>query len=210
MSRIRESFLRLNLATACRKRCSLGRSKSRIANASLATLLACVALMLPCSKVEADSLPVVAATGTASSEPLAHPRVSGRLGPWRRAEVVLTQSGDVDDAPFSGIVIARDSSGNEVRAPLPRPDEPESLFLMKVRSVMFRNVDQAPDNELIVLYSAAKIGLQQSPYYASCVYKWQAAGGFVRLRSVEKVLEGARDSKAVSKYLLAAAKRGTP
>lgn len=145
-----------------------------------------------------------------TGEQLAHPRVFGRLGPWKRAEVVLTQSNEVDDAPFSGVVIARDSSGHEVRASLPQPDEPESLFMMKVRSVMFRNVDASPDNELIVLYSAAKIGPQQSPYYASCVYKWQKDGSFVRLPNVEKTLEGARDSKAVGKYLRAGARRGAP
>ena len=187
---------------------------------SAAALFALLTITLPWSTAKAGGsgmAPATTATAAiaaiaviATGERLAHARVSGRLGPWPRAEVILTQSSDVDDAPFSGVVVARDASGTEVRVALPLPDEPKSLFMMKVRSVMFRNVDSSPDNELIVLYAATKIGPQQRPYYASCVYKWQPEGVFVRLRGVEKTLQGARDSKAVGKYLLAAAKRSTP
>lgn len=210
MLRIRELFLIFNSATKHRVYGRLRWPTQAAVFFSLATLFGLAALAVPCSKAEAAGTASNAASVTAPGERLAHARVSGRLGPWRRAEVVLTQSSELDDAPFSGVVIARDLSGNEVRAALPRPDEPDSLFMMKVRSVMFRNVDRSPDNELIVLYSAAKIGPQQSPYYASCVYKWQKDGSFVRLPNIEKTLQGARDSKAVGKYLLAAAKRDTP
>ena len=57
-------------------------------------------------------------------------------------------------------------------------------FTMKVRAVMFRNVDQDSSKELIVLFSAVRIGPQQTPYYAACVYKWSGTA-FVRMTDVE-------------------------
>ena len=216
MLKVRRAFSRLNVASKHGPQRPVNHPQRSVFSAAffpIATLFAVILLALPPSKAEAVAATTAAATDAGMvGQQLAHSRVSGRLGPWRRAEVVLTQSSEIDDAPFSGLVVTRDPAGNEVRTALPLPDEPESLFMMKVRSVIFRNVDQSPDNELIVLYSAAKIGAQQRPYYASCVYKWQneGAGRFVRLPAVEKILEGARDSKAVTKYLRSAAKRGTP
>lgn len=136
----------------------------------------------------------------AAGEQLAHKVVTGALGPWSHAQVWLTQSSEVDDAPFAGRVVATDGT---VHA-LPAPDEPESTFMMKVRSVMFRNVDQQPDKELIVLYSAAKIGPQQPPYYGACVYQWNGSA-FTRLTDVESKLGGVKSSAEVSKRLASAA-----
>ncbi len=173
-----------------------------------ATLLA-VACLAPVA-VYADATPPaakapLAATRAtpiklAANEQLAHKVLTGSLGPWSNAQVWLTQSSEVDDAPYAGRVVAADGT---VHA-LPAPDEPESTFMMKVRSVIFRNVDQSADKELIVLYSATKIGPQQPPYYAACVYKWNGSA-FTRLADIETRLSGAKTSVEVNKRLASAA-----
>lgn len=135
-----------------------------------------------------------------SSEQLAHPVVTGRLGPWARAEVWLAQSSEVDDGPFRGRVAV---PGNPATIhTLPPPDESENNFMMKVRAVMFRSVDRSTERALIVLYSAAHIGPQQSVYYGACVYRWSGSE-FVRVDAVEKRLAGARNSAEVIRRLAA-------
>lgn len=159
MLRIPESFSSLNLATKHRLHRPLGQRQRRVRSTVhfwLAALTALLIVALPWSSAEAGGTASAITTNTPTNERLAHARVSGRLGPWRRVEVVLTQSNEVDDAPFSGVVIARDAGGSEVRAVLPRPYEPESLFMMKVRSVIFRIVDLSRENELIVLFFGTK------------------------------------------------------
>lgn len=132
----------------------------------------------------------------AAGEQMAHKVVAGALGPWQQASVWLTQSDTIDDGPYSGRVAGADGSVH----PLPPPDEPESAFMMKVRAVMFRNVDQDSSKELIVLFSAVRIGPQQTPYYAACVYKWSGTA-FVRMTDVESRLRGARTAADVTQRL---------
>lgn len=177
--------------------------------AAASAILFALACLAPAT-VYADATPTpakapVAATKAApiklaANEQLAHKVLTGALGPWNIAQVWLTQSSEVDDAPYSGRVVAADGTVHV----LPAPDEPESAFMMKVRSVMFRNVDQSADKELIVLYSAAKIGPQQPPYYGACVYQWNGSA-FTRLAAVEAKLSGAKTSAEVSKRLASAA-----
>ncbi len=188
----------------------------RLISAKRLAMLLAAACLAPAA-VHADATPTpnrtafavtTAAPGTttiklATNEQLAHKVVSGPLGPWSTARVWLTQSSEVDDAPYSGRVVAPDGT---VHA-LPPPDEPESAFMMKVRSVIFRNVDHSAERELIVLYSAARIGPQQAPYYAACVYKWNGSA-FTRLAPVEAKLGGAKTSADVSKRLAGTAGAG--
>lgn len=129
-------------------------------------------------------------------EQMAHKVVVGALGPWQQASVWLTQPDTIDDGPYSGRVVDADGSVHR----LPAPDEPESAFMMKVRAVMFRNVDQDSAKELIVLFSAARIGPQQAPYYAACVYKWNGTA-FVRMADIESRLRGARTAGDVTQRL---------
>lgn len=175
----------------------------------LVTLIAAASAGLAPFVAHADATPSTKTAATtakaaviklAANEQLAHKVVTGSLGPWARGHVWLTQSSEVDDAPFAGRVVAPDGA---IHA-LPAPDEPESVFLMKVRSVMFRNVDRSPDKELIVLYSAAKIGPQEAPYFSACVYKWNGSS-FTRLTDVEARLSGAKTSAEVSRRLANAA-----
>ncbi len=175
----------------------------------LVTLIAAASAGLAPFVAHADATPSTKTAATtakaaviklAANEQLAHKVVTGSLGPWARGHVWLTQSSEVDDAPFAGRVVAPDGA---IHA-LPAPDEPESVFLMKVRSVMFRNVDRSPDKELIVLYSAAKIGPQEAPYLSACVYKWNGSS-FTRLTDVEARLSGAKTSAEVSRRLANAA-----
>ena len=143
MLKVRRAFSRLNVASKQCPQRPVGHPQRSVFSAAffpIATLFAVILLALPPSKAEAVAATTAAATDAGMvGQQLAHSRVSGRLGPWRRAEVVLTQSSEIDDAPFSGLVVTRDPAGNEVRTALPLPDEPESLFMMKVRSVIFRN-----------------------------------------------------------------------
>lgn len=134
----------------------------------------------------------------APGEQMAHKGVVGALGPWKRASVWLTQSDTVDEGPFTGRVVGADGRVH----PLPPPDEPEPLFRMKVRAVMFRNVDPDSGKALIVLYSAARIGPRQEPYYAACVYRWDGTS-FVRVADIETQLRGAKTASDVTRRLRA-------
>ena len=135
-----------------------------------------------------------------STEQMAHKVVTGALGPWSRAEVWLTQASEVDDAPFKGRVVVTSDTKPAAVHELPPPDEPESLFLMKVRAVMFRNVDQGADKELIVLYAATRIGPQQPTSYSSVVYQWNGQS-FARMPAVESKLSGAKNSAEIIRRL---------
>lgn len=115
-----------------------------------------------------------------------------------RAQVWLVQSSEIDDAPFRArVVLPGEPPGIHV---LPPPDETESNFVMRVRAVLFRSVDTTSERALIVLYSAAPLGPQQSTYYAACVYRW-TGNEFVRVEAVEKRLVGARTSTEVVRRL---------
>lgn len=170
-----------------------------LAIACLSPLIAHAESMLSAAKTAASATKA-APVKLAANEQLAHKVLSGSLGPWVSAQVWLTQSSELDDAPYTGRVVAPDGAVHT----LPAADEPESTFLMNVRSVMFRNVDQLPDNELIVLYTATRIGAQLTPYYSVCVYKWNG-NAFVRLARVEARLSGAKTSSEVSRRLANAA-----
>jgi hypothetical protein len=137
------------------------------------------------------------------SEQMAHKVVTGALGPWGTAQVWLTRSSEGEDMPFVGRVAVLNShvsSMPPVIHPLPPPDEPPGFFTMNVSAVIFRNVDSAPDKELIVLYSAVQIGPQHSQYFSVCVYKWDGSA-FVRLADAEERLDGARTSAEIVKRL---------
>lgn len=136
----------------------------------------------------------------APGEQMAHKVVVGALGPWKRASVWLTQSDTKDDEPYTGRVVDVDGRVH----PLPPPDEPESVFMMKVRAVMFRNVAPDSGNALIVLYSAVRIGPRQTPYYAACVYRWNGTS-FVRVADIETKLRGAKTAADVTRRLRAKA-----
>ncbi|MBL8311076.1 MAG: hypothetical protein JNL19_11680 [Burkholderiales bacterium] len=168
----------------------------------VALIAAALPLIAPLAAALAPSNPpktTSAATITISgNEQLAHPVVSGRLGPWRRAELWLTQSNDVDDAPFRGRVVIAGTPATIHT--LPPPDETGSNFMMKVRAVMFRQIGTSAERALIVLYSATQIGPQQTPYYGACVYRWNG-NAFVRADAVEKQLAGARTAAEVTRRL---------
>jgi hypothetical protein len=147
----------------------------------------------------ADSATAAAA---GSGERLAHPAVKGSLGPWPAAEVWLTQSSQVEDGPFTAHVAVKGPDGRRTVYTLPPPDETESAFMMKVRSVMFRSIDGQPERSLIVLYSAAQIGPGQAPYFGACVYAWDGSA-FVRDGDAEARVSGARNSAEVARRLAA-------
>jgi hypothetical protein len=141
-----------------------------------------------------------AAAALGSGERLAHPAVKGRLGPWPAAEVWLTQSSEVEDGPFTAHVAVAGADGQRTVYTLPPPDETESAFMMKVRSVLFRSIDGQAARSLIVLYAAAQIGPGQAPYFGACVYAWDGSA-FVRDGAAEKRLSGARNSAEVARRL---------
>jgi hypothetical protein len=90
---------------------------------------------------------------------------------------------------------------------LSTPSEPGDFFQFQVRSVMFRSVDGSAERALIVLYTVARIGPQQAPEAAACVYRW-AQGEFVRDSAAEALLKGARNAADVATRL--AAHKPTP
>ena len=129
-----------------------------------------------------------------ATQQYAHKVVSGALGPWSQVQVRLIQSAEVDDAPFSGEVVIPSDGQDKVVHKLPPVDETEAHFMTKVLAVMFRNVDQAAQKELIVLYIATRIGPRQPSYFSTCVYKWDGAA-FVRVPKTEAHLKGAKTAK---------------
>lgn len=142
-----------------------------------------------------------------SGEQLAHKVLTGSVAHWPKVQLWLTQSSEIDDAPFVGRVVAPNAAGAEVTYTLPLPDEGASSFLMKVLSVMFVNTGSGTGQDIVVIYSAAKIGPQRAPYFSTCVYHWNGAE-FVRLPNVERVLSGARTSKQVAQRLANLKKKG--
>ena len=165
-----------------------------------AALLGCGAAVQPVAADAASAAAKASAVKLAPGERLAHPAVKGPLGPWPVAEVWLTQSSTVDDGPFTARVAVAGKDGKQAVYTLPPPDETESAFMMKVRSVMFRSVDGGPQRSLVVLYSAVRIGPGQDPTFGACVYGWDGAA-FVRDAAAEERLSGARDSAEVARRL---------
>jgi hypothetical protein len=141
---------------------------------------------------------------------LAHRAVRGSLGPWAAVDVWLTQPQQPADGPFTPWV--RTPADGAAAAPgqvyaLSTPSEPGDFFQFQVRSVMFRSVDGSAERALIVLYTVARIGPQQAPEAAACVYRW-AQGEFVRDSAAEALLKGARNAADVATRL--AAHKPTP
>lgn len=133
-------------------------------------------------------------------EQLAHKIVSGAIGPWKTAQVLLTQSKEVLDGPFSGKVVANPGEKDEVTYDLQPPYDAQAPFLITVRAVMFRSIDRSTQKALIILYSVTKIGPQQPTEYESAVYKWNGEA-FARVDTLEAKLAGARTSREIDKKL---------
>ena len=128
------------------------------------------------------------------SEKLAHPVVSGKLGPWAHAEVRILTSKTIDDAPFRVSVEVFPKTGSTQTFALPPPDQTMEFFLMKARSVIFSPINNHAENSLLILYSSIRIGPQHSPEYGALVYDWTGKE-FDRNTSAELRLEGVRNSK---------------
>lgn len=152
----------------------------------------------------ASGAPAAASTGradiarlyTPKGQASAHPVLVGDIGPFRRAILLLTQSAENTTSAFSGYVIVPDKSQKHVALRLPPQDEPSEFFAIRVKSVLFQNVDKSSENEIIVLYAAQKMGPGEQPYNATCVYKWTGSG-FVRLAAVEAALADSPDGRAI-------------
>jgi hypothetical protein len=160
----------------------------------LVALLVAVANFTP---VDASTgAPDVAKRYTLKGQKQAHPVLVGDIGPFRRAVLLLTQNVENSNSAFSGVVIVPGKTQKHVVLPLPPQDEPSEFFAVRVKSVLFQNVDKSPENEIIVLYDAQKMGPGEQPYTATCVYKWNGSG-FVRLATVEAALADSPDGKAI-------------
>jgi hypothetical protein len=158
-----------------------------------------IALLMATNSVSAqeanrkkDTAPVIALTGDAK---LAHPAVSGNVGPFENSVVFFTQKASEEDGVFNGFVRIRSNDGSFTEFTLPQPDEPADFFLFTIKSVLFQPIEKAPTtNALIVLYTAARIGPQQPVVHAACVYAWDGKE-FQRQTATERALEGARTAK---------------
>lgn len=132
----------------------------------------------------------------------AHPVVTGVLGPWSKVRVHLVQSTEVDDAPFVGMVEAHSEVYGATVHALPPIDETEANFMTKVSAVMFRDTDRADQKDLLILYAATRIGPQQPSYFSVGVFRWNGKA-FVRVKSMERLLRGARTGDEVDQRLVA-------
>ncbi len=122
------------------------------------------------------------------------PAAVGSFGPFVRATVYLSKP---DNSPSESL----GTIGTAKRQlDLPQADEPAKLFDVDPRNAVLLDVDHKPGNELVVLYHARKIGTDSPSYWASLVYKWNGAA-LIRLRPVERRLEGCRSPAAVVRRL---------
>lgn len=130
------------------------------------------------------------------SDRLVHPIVRGKIGPWQMAEVWLTGSKNIEDPPFKGFVLIKDTKGNKTTYALPRPDQSEDFYMMKVLSVIFQPTEKYSNPSLIVIYSTARIGPQQPTTFGSIVYQWDKTK-FIRNNRIESKLINMKNSTEV-------------
>jgi hypothetical protein len=180
---------------------SLGGFRNNCINRMFAiVLVSCLATYVDASTAKVPVAPKSQAVSLGSNEQLAHPVVTGSLGPWTRTQVWLTQSADALDAPFSGKVVVDFGGKGEAVYALSPPYPPDGPFLMTVRSVMFRSIEKSSEKALIVLYAVTKIGPQQPVEYETAVYRWNGKE-FSRANDTEERLQGARTSRDVDRKL---------
>jgi hypothetical protein len=130
-------------------------------------------------------------TALAPPGDLAHPIVTGALGPWSHVRVVLHYEDIQNQSGFRGIVESPVGA-----LPVPPPDEPSDFFDVKVSAVMFARTGRAHGRALVILYRARKLGPGNAPYDAADVIVWTGKA-LTRVRPVEVLLDGASDAAEV-------------
>jgi hypothetical protein len=177
----------------------------RVITLLLAPLLVCVAVSASLGGAPDRPIPdrSIIATLAPKGHVLAHPLVTGSIGPFVRASVLITR-GPPDDGPsFSGRILVKGKDRKFVWYALPDIDEKADFFATNVRAVMFENVDKVKGREVIILYSAQKIGPGEEVYNAAGVYRWQG-NRFVRVTRVEALVAGSANAAAAHRKLTAA------
>lgn len=128
---------------------------------------------------------------------LAHPIVTGAVGPFARTTLVLERTEASPQAPFTGRLITPSGC-----IAVPGPDEPADFFLFDVRAVIFTPLDRTATRGLVILVDRSQIGPGRGTEHVALAYRVTATAA-VRQPAVEARLEGARDAAAVRRILKA-------
>ncbi len=155
--------------------------EASILKTSIATLAFVV--MLPsaasCASVQA----------VAGSRELAHPRVKGAAGPYRRTTLTLTRPAGKATSRFMGVL----DVGGGKRLALDGPDEPDDFFYLDVKAVVFTPIDRSRANGIVVLYNSSKIGPGNGTDQRALIYRVEADRA-VRQPAIEERLEGVKNA----------------
>lgn len=140
--------------------------------------------------------PPSCSAATDKGRELAHPAVSGSIGPFRPVVVLLTRSADIDRGAFD--VRLRLAGGKCVV--LPGPDDPNQVFLYDVKAVMLTPVRRARGNVLVVLFNSSQIGPMHGTERQALVYRLSADRSG-NVRSQRRLLDGVATIAGVRRRL---------
>lgn len=121
--------------------------------------------------------------------------LSGSFGVFPIARIEFSYENQDARLGFTGVV------GVKARClELPPGDEPAEFFDVTLADAKLIDVDRRRGNELVVLYTALKIGPQNDAFYGARVYQWNGSS-IARLQDVELRLAGSKTFRTVVKRL---------
>ena len=143
----------------------------------------------------AEVCPTATAPGTGRE--LAHPVLTGSVGPYERAVLVLTRRAGPAEAPFAGAL----DIGDGRCLWLQEPDEPTDFFLIRVKAAFFTPLDGGKRaNGIVVLYDSSQIGPQHGTDHEALVYRVDREA-ITRDPAIEQRLLGTRTAAEVRQRL---------
>ncbi len=139
---------------------------------------------------------------------LVHEVVEGEFGPPGKNSVVLFDPGGCCGTKWTGWVLlpVQRGSGFYQRVELPPMEEIKGPFTIEVEAVVFANVDQDPERELIVLYHYYRTGSGRDEGNVAYVYDWDGKG-FRILENVSGKLAGLKSAAELRRKLGAISNR---